>query len=60
MAETWRYRGQEIPDVYVLGYGLHHADLYRNLPVVVEADPRVLRDDPGAFVPALYPRYPAA
>ena len=55
-----RYRGEEIPDVYVLGYGLHHADLYRNLPVVVEADPRALRDDPAAFVPALYRRDPAA
>lgn len=49
-----RYRGEEIPDVFVLGYGLHYADLYRNLPVVVEADPRALRDDPAAFVPALY------
>ena len=24
-----RYVGVEIPDVFVLGYGLHHADLYR-------------------------------
>jgi hypoxanthine-guanine phosphoribosyltransferase len=55
-----RYRGEEIPDVFVLGYGLHYADLYRNLPVVVEADPRALREDPGAFVPALYRRHPAA
>jgi hypoxanthine phosphoribosyltransferase len=51
-----RYRGEEIPDVFVLGYGLHHHDLYRNLPVVVEADRRALRDDPGAFVDALYRR----
>jgi hypoxanthine phosphoribosyltransferase len=49
-----RYRGAEIDDVFVLGYGLHHADLYRNLPLVVEADRRALRDDPGAFVPELY------
>ena len=55
-----RYRGEEIPDVFVLGYGLHYADLYRNLPVVVEADPRALRDDPDAFVPALYQRDSAA
>ena len=55
-----RYRGAEIPDVFVLGYGLHYADLYRNLPVIVEADRRALRDDPGAFVPALYPRHPVA
>lgn len=51
-----RYRGEEIPDVFVLGYGLHHQDLYRNLPVVVEVDRRALRDDPGAFVDALYRR----
>jgi hypoxanthine phosphoribosyltransferase len=51
-----RYRGEEIRDVFVLGYGLHHNDLYRNLPVVVEADRRALRDDPGAFVDALYRR----
>ena len=49
-----RYVGAEIPDVFVLGYGLHLADLYRNLPRVVEADRRVIRDDPAAFVPRLY------
>jgi hypoxanthine phosphoribosyltransferase len=49
-----RYVGAVIPDVFVLGYGLHQADLYRNLPRVVEADPRVLRVDPGAYLPALY------
>jgi hypoxanthine phosphoribosyltransferase len=49
-----RYVGAEIPDVYVLGYGLHHADLYRNVPHVVEADRRIAHDDPGAYVPVLY------
>ena len=49
-----RYVGAEIPDVYVLGYGLHQADLYRNVPQVVEADRRVAEDDPGAYVAALY------
>lgn len=53
---TVRYVGAEIPDVYVLGYGLHHADLYRNVPRVVEADRRVAQDDPDAYVPALYRR----
>ena len=33
-----RYVGAQIPDVFVLGYGLHRADLYRNVPRVVEAD----------------------
>jgi hypoxanthine phosphoribosyltransferase len=49
-----RYIGREIPDVFVLGYGLHHADLYRNVPYVVEADQRVLGEEPDAYVDSLY------
>ena len=51
-----RYVGMVIPDVYVLGYGLHHADRYRNLPRVVVADRDVVVDDPDAYVPVLYGR----
>jgi hypoxanthine phosphoribosyltransferase len=53
-----RYVGREIPDVFVLGYGQHVADLYRNVPCVVEADRAVLTDDPAAYVDALYGREP--
>lgn len=49
-----RYRGVEIPDVFVLGYGLHLAELYRNLDQVYEADRRVVQADPGAYVEVLY------
>ncbi len=49
-----RYVGEEIGDVFVLGYGLHHADLYRNLPFIVEADRAVVLDRPAAYVAALY------
>jgi hypoxanthine phosphoribosyltransferase len=49
-----RYVGAQVPDVYVLGYGLHQADLYRNVPRVVEADRRVARDEPHAYLAALY------
>jgi hypoxanthine phosphoribosyltransferase len=49
-----RYVGQEIKDVFVLGYGLHHADLYRNVPYIVEADRRVVLERPAAYVDALY------
>ena len=49
-----RYVGREIPDVFVLGYGLHRADLYRNVPSVVEADRQVVREDPAAYVGVLY------
>jgi hypoxanthine phosphoribosyltransferase len=51
---TVRYVGQEIEDVFVLGYGLHRADLYRNVPYIVEADRRVIHDRPAAYVDALY------
>lgn len=49
-----RYRGAEIPDVFALGYGLHLAELYRNLDQVYEADQRTVRADPTAYVEALY------
>ena len=49
-----RYVGREIPDVFVLGYGLHRADLYRNVPRVVVADRELVRTRPGAYLPALY------
>jgi hypoxanthine phosphoribosyltransferase len=50
-----RYVGAEIPDVYVLGYGLHHADLYRNVPRVVIAARDTVRAMPDAYVATLYP-----
>jgi hypoxanthine phosphoribosyltransferase len=49
-----RYVGAVIPDVFVLGYGLHQADLYRNLPRVVAADLAVLRENPAAYLATLY------
>ena len=49
-----RYVGAEIPDVFVLGYGLHRADLYRNVPRVVVADRDVVASTPDAYVEALY------
>jgi hypoxanthine phosphoribosyltransferase len=49
-----RYVGLEIPDVFVLGYGLHRADLYRNVSRVVAADREVVRRQPSAYVDVLY------
>jgi hypoxanthine phosphoribosyltransferase len=49
-----RYVGEQIPDVFVLGYGLHFADLYRNVPYVVEADRHVVSARPDAYVADLY------
>ena len=51
-----RYRGFEIGDQYVLGYGLDFAQRYRNLDRVVVGDLAVLRDDPDAYVASLHPR----
>ncbi|HEX6311832.1 MAG TPA: hypoxanthine phosphoribosyltransferase [Acidimicrobiia bacterium] len=51
---TARYVGAEIPDVFVLGYGLHYDDLYRNVPFVVEADRQLVHARPDAYVDALY------
>jgi hypoxanthine phosphoribosyltransferase len=49
-----RFVGQEIAaDTFVLGYGLHLGERYRNLPVVVRADREALMLDPDACL-ALY------
>jgi hypoxanthine phosphoribosyltransferase len=42
-----RYVGFEIPDRFVIGYGLDHGERYRNLPYVA-----VLKDDGGGPPPA--------
>jgi hypoxanthine phosphoribosyltransferase len=48
------YRGFEIGDEFVLGYGLDFAQRYRNLDRVVVGDLAVLRDNPDAYVAPLY------
>jgi len=50
------YRGFEIGDEFVLGYGLDFAQRYRNLDRVVVADLAVLHNDPDAYVASLWPR----
>jgi hypoxanthine phosphoribosyltransferase len=52
--EEVRYRGVELADEYVLGYGLHVRDLYRNVPYVVTADRQVLLTRPDAYVDGVY------
>jgi hypoxanthine phosphoribosyltransferase len=51
-----RYRGFEIGDEFVLGYGLDFEQRYRNLDRVVVGDLAVLREDPDAYVASLHTR----
>jgi hypoxanthine phosphoribosyltransferase len=48
------YRGFEVPDVFVLGYGLDFAGRYRNLDRLVGGDVSVLTEDPDAYLDQLY------
>jgi hypoxanthine phosphoribosyltransferase len=45
---TLRFVGFEVPDVFVLGYGLDFAGRYRNLDLIVAGDVGVLTADPDA------------
>jgi hypoxanthine phosphoribosyltransferase len=49
-----RYCGLVLEDEFVLGYGLHARDLYRNLPFVAAGDRGVVAATPDAYVEQLY------
>jgi hypoxanthine phosphoribosyltransferase len=55
-----RYCGLVLEDEFVLGYGLHARDLYRNLPFVAAGDRAVVSDTPDAYVAQLYSCEPSA
>ena len=48
------YVGTEIPEEFVIGYGLDYEGRYRNLRMLATADPAVLRENPDAYIAALY------
>jgi hypoxanthine phosphoribosyltransferase len=48
-----RYVGFDCPDRFVVGYGLDHAERYRNLPDIVAVDPAALDEDPDLLIPYL-------
>jgi hypoxanthine phosphoribosyltransferase len=41
------YVGFEIPDVFVVGYGLDYNDAYRNLPFLAALEPEDIEPPPG-------------
>lgn len=55
-----RYRGFELDDEFVLGYGLDFDERYRNVESIVAADLDGLREDPLAYVTLLFGRDPRA
>jgi hypoxanthine phosphoribosyltransferase len=45
------YSGFQIPNHYVVGYGLDYRELYRNLPFIAALKTSVLREDETTFHP---------
>jgi hypoxanthine phosphoribosyltransferase len=43
-----RYTGFQIPNDYVVGYGLDYRELYRNLPFICVLKPSVYANDAAA------------
>lgn len=54
-----RYVGMEIGDEFVLGYGLHYGERYRNLPVIWAVDAASLVGEPDAYEVLYRARPPA-
>jgi hypoxanthine phosphoribosyltransferase len=50
-----RFRGFEIGDEFVLGYGLDFAERYRNVGFIFRGDPATLQADPDAYVADVVP-----
>lgn len=49
-----QFVGHEVGDEYVLGYGLHHQDRYRNLSAILAGDRAVLEVNPDAYLATAY------
>jgi hypoxanthine phosphoribosyltransferase len=53
---TVDFVGMEVPDQFLIGYGLDFAGRYRNLPNLYGTDSALLAQDPDRFVAGLYRR----
>jgi hypoxanthine phosphoribosyltransferase len=51
---TVDFVGLDVPDRFLIGYGLDFAGRYRNLPALYGVDSAALAEDPDRFVPLLY------
>lgn len=51
-----KFVGFATEEPYVVGYGLDHAERYRNVPSLTAVDPTALAAQPDHLVPALYRR----
>jgi hypoxanthine phosphoribosyltransferase len=47
------YRGHEVGDGYLIGYGFHHGPWYQNLPAIYVVDAAAAAD-PKSLVPQVY------
>lgn len=54
--EVVHYRGHEVGEAWLLGYGFGYQELYRNLPAVREGRRDDVVADPACYVPTLYGR----
>ena len=48
------FAGSEVPDSFVIGFGLDYAGRYRNLRLIASADAELLAADPDIYVPVFY------
>ncbi|MBX3286874.1 MAG: phosphoribosyltransferase family protein [Acidimicrobiales bacterium] len=54
------YRALEVPDRFLIGYGLDHRGRYRNVPGLWGVDAADLAEDPDRYVSLLYGADPSA